>query len=228
MLKYFLILNKLAPAGNSYRAQPVTAGSKTEEDLIDYMIDRGSTVTRAEARAMLEEYGGAIIFFAKQGFTINTDLFKLAPSISGVFTDKNDSFDASRHQVNINVLTGSRMDGVPQMIKVEKINPTRFAPSPEDLLDVASKTENSELTPGGTVKVTGKDLKINPEIPEQGIFMVNGTKTTKVDTLITNRPSELVFVLPATLAKGDYTLEVRGEVNKVPRKGTLPAPLKVA
>jgi hypothetical protein len=120
------------------------------------------------------------------------------------------------------------MDHVPQMIKVEKINPTRFAPAPEDLLDVASKTENSKLTPGGTVKVTGKDLKVNTEIPEQGIFMVNGTKITKVDTLITNRPSELVFVLPGNLAKGDYTLEVRGEINNVPRTVALPVPLKVA
>jgi hypothetical protein len=221
------MLNKVSPTPNVYRAQLVTAGSKTEEDLIDYMIDRGSTVTRAEAKAMLEEYGAAIIFFIKQGFTINTDLFKLAPSISGVFTDKNDSFDASRHQVNINALVGARMDNVPQMIKLEKISRTPSSPFPEDLLDVTSNTENSTLTPGGTVKLTGKDMKINPEVPEQGIYLVNGVKTTKVATFITTRPSELVFVLPATLTKGDYTLEVRGEINNVARTGILVAILKV-
>ena len=229
MLKYFLILNKLSSTTpNIYRAQPVSAGSKNEEDLIDYMIDRGSTVTKAESKAMLEEYGAAIIFFLKQGFTINTDLFKLIFSISGVFTDKNDSFDPSRHQININVSVGSRMDNVPQMIKVEKMAPPRFAPAPEDLLDVASNTENSTLTPGGAVRLTGKDMKINPDVPEQGIYLVNGTQTTKVETFVTNRPSELVFVLPATLAAGDYTLEVRGEINSVTRTGALEAALKVA
>ncbi len=228
MLKYFLTLNKVSPTPNLYRAQPVTAGSITEEAIINYMIDRGSTVTKAEAKAMIEEYGAAMIFFLKQGFTINTDLFKLSPSISGVFTDKNDSFDASRHQVNINAATGSRMDNVPQMIKLEKIAPTKVVPAPEDLLDVTSNKENSTLTPGGTVKLTGKDMKINADVAEQGIYLVNGTTTTKVATFIISRPSEVVFVLPNTLAKGDYTLEVRGDINNVTRTGTLEAQLKVA
>ena len=73
------------------------------------MIDRGSTVTKAEARAVLEEYGAAMIYLLKEGYTINTSLFKIALGIGGVFTDENDVFDPARHQINLNVSAGDRL-----------------------------------------------------------------------------------------------------------------------
>ncbi len=228
MLEYFLILNKMTSDPIDCRAQPVTPGSKNEEDIIDYMVDRGSTVTKAEAKATLEEFGGALIFMLKEGYAINTSLIKIVPSISGVFTDSDDVFDPTRHKVNLNIKAGDRLVGVPSLIKVKKIEANVALPSPKDLVDIASGTQNSKLTPGGIVKVTGKRMKIRPEEPEQGVFLVNGAQTLQVGTLVTNRPSELVFVLPDTMPAGDYTLEVRGEINNNLRVGRLADTLQVA
>jgi hypothetical protein len=58
------------------------------------------------------------------------------------------------------------------MIKLEKISRTPSSPFPEDLLDVTSNMENSTLTPGGTVKLTGKDMKINSFKTWQNIIYV--------------------------------------------------------
>ena len=115
-----------------------------------------------------------------------------------------------------------------QMIKLKKIEPTTALPSPKKLMDMVSGTQNSTLTPGGVVKVTGKRMKINPEAPEQGVYLVHGTQTLRVASFVTSRPGELVFVLPATMPSGEYTLEVRGEINNNLRIGRLAETLLVA
>jgi hypothetical protein len=185
-------------------------------------------VTKAESRAVLEEYGAAMIYLLKEGYTINTSLFKINLGICGVFTDENDVFDAARHQINLNVSTGDRLAVVPQLIKLKKIEATSALPSPKKLTDVGSGTQNSVLTPGGVVKITGKRMKINPEAPEQGIYLVHSKQTFKVASFVTSRPSELVFMLQDKMPAGDYTLEVWGEINNNMRVGRLADTLKGA
>ena len=51
MVAYYLLDNPVTEDPTDFRAQVVTKGSKDENALVDYMISRGSTVTRAEARA---------------------------------------------------------------------------------------------------------------------------------------------------------------------------------
>lgn len=228
MWQYFLVLNKMTPDPLDCRAQPVSKGSKSEDDIMDYMIDRGSTVTKAESKAVLEEFGAAMIYLLKEGYTINTPLFKISPSITGVFTDENDVFDANRHQFNLNINAGDRLAVVPQLIKLKKVEATTALPLPKKLTDVGSGTQNSALTPGGVVKITGKRMKINPEAPEQGVYLVHSKQTFKVASFVTSRPAELVFVLPDKMPAGDYTLEIWGEVNNNMRVGRLEDTLKVA
>ena len=87
------------------------------------MIARGSTVTRAEARANLQEYTDAVHYFLREGYSINSDLLKASFSISGVFTSEEDSFDASRHKLNVNLLLGADLKEIPSQVKVYKATP---------------------------------------------------------------------------------------------------------
>ncbi len=227
MLSYYLLDNPVTEDPTDFRAQVVTKGSKTDGDLIDFMVARGSTVTKAEAQANIQEYIDAALFFLKEGYTINSHLLRAAFSISGVFTSEEDSFDTSRHQVNINLQLGSSLRKLPEQMKTTKVEGKPAMPLPKTLLDITTNSQNDRLTPGGTVKVTGKRMKVDPEVPTQGVYLINGNKTVKVDTFVTNRPSELVMVLPKTLGQGSYTLEVRGSVNGAERQGQLPATLTV-
>ena len=52
---------------------------------------------------MIEDYGGG----GGNGGSINTPLFNTNFSITGMFTDENDTFDKSRHAVKLNVNAGS-------------------------------------------------------------------------------------------------------------------------
>ena len=77
------------------------------------------------------------------------------------------------------------------------------------------------------MKVSGKRMKIDPEVTEQGAFLINGDNAVRIDTYVTFRPGELVAVLPKNLGKGQYQLEIRGTVNGAERSGRLAVTLTV-
>ncbi len=227
MVTYFLVDNRMTPDPNDRRAQTVTRGSKDDDALIEHMIARGSTVTKAEALATLYEYGDAVGYFLKEGYSINSRLLKAGPSICGTFINDEDSFDNSRHKLKVKTLPGVHFKDVPRQIRLTKITSSETLPQPKYLLDVTTGTKNDRLTPGGVVKLTGKHMKLALSLPTQGVFLHGEGKAVRVDTLVINRPSELVMVLPKSIAKGPYQLEVRGTVNGSERSGRLSAMLTV-
>ncbi len=83
-LKYALFENHLTDDPSDYMAVVQLQASKSQEDVIDLMIGRGSTVTKAEALSVLEEYAAAIEQLLREGQALNTPLFNLSPTIKGV------------------------------------------------------------------------------------------------------------------------------------------------
>ncbi|MDR8392506.1 DUF4469 domain-containing protein [Aliifodinibius sp. S!AR15-10] len=76
----------------------------------------------------------------------------------------------------------------------------------------------------------GELLKIDPEDPDQGLFLVaSDGAETKVEEFVENSPSKLGFRVPEGLASGEYTMEVRAKLHNTNelRVGTLKAPLAV-
>ena len=71
------------------------------------------------------------------------------------------------------------------------------------------------VTPGGMGRLTGYRLKFDPTDPNQGIFFING-KTTQVAVVGKNDPSELMFLVPASLKPGDYSVEIRSAIGTGP------------
>lgn len=132
-------------------------------------------------------------------------------SISGVFTDDADYFDASRHQVNANVRLGSTLATMAEQTPVQKIPAIKKLPVVEQLRDLKSKTFNDRITPGSFVEVMGSDLKIGDMTDaQQGVFFID-TKgaETRVVEIANNYPSKLTVEVPESLKKGEYRLEVR-------------------
>jgi hypothetical protein len=69
---------------------------------------------------------------------------------------------------------------------------------------------NDILTPGGVASLTGMRLKFRQDDPKQGIFLLDSAKTEyRVERLLSQTGTAVVFLLPAALAPGEYTLEVR-------------------
>jgi len=224
-IKYYLVDNLMTDDPNDCRAQVTGYEAITENEIFDYITRKGSGITTAEAKANYQEIIEAHEYFLKQGYGINTEFINARPSIQGVFKDKNDSFDSSRHQVKFKVHLGKRYNQTALDIKVEKVEPVSNAPVPSDLEDLTSGTINDVITPGGVATLTGTRLKFDQADINQGLFFVasNGAATTRVSKVIDIKSSKVIFMIPAELVNGEYTLEVRilPYGNKEIKKGAL-------
>ncbi|HUW83231.1 MAG TPA: DUF4469 domain-containing protein [Phycisphaerae bacterium] len=62
--------------------------------------------------------------------------------------------------------------------------------------------------------MTGNRLKFDPNEADEGLYFVaDASGETKVSTVQKNKPSQLVFLVPAGLAAGTYHLEVRARMG---------------
>lgn len=228
-IKYALFPNHLTSA-DDYMAIVQDQTSKDRNQIIDQMIGRGSTVTKAEALAVLEEFEAAVQDALSNGFSINTPLFKISPSIQGVFDSESEGFDRSKHYLKLNVTSGGRISQIATGLKVEKVAASSPVPNLSTFKDVTTGTINETLSPGGVGEVTGSRLKIDEADTLQGVFLIaaDGTATRAI-TYVRNMPSNLIFMIPAGLVAGEYELEVRANAknSKETRKGVLITPLTV-
>lgn len=228
---YALFENNLTSDPDDYMAR-VQPGSAIEMDgVIDRMMQQGSTVTRADVAGTLEDFFSAVENIILEGNNVNTPLANFGASIRGVFTGQDDAFDASRHQITPTTSPGKRLrravEGRAQAVKQEAIKP---APNPLEYIDVSSGLRDGSLTPGGMGQLIGHRLKFDPSDPEQGIFFIaEDGSAARAAVVGRNKPADLMFIAPDSLASGDYTVQVRAAFGEDDiRTGELDAVLTVA
>jgi len=223
-LRYGLIPNHLTDDPDDFMGKVTDSETVTEVELVNQMTGKGSTVTKAEALSVIEEYEYAVVEAVKNGNNVNTRLFKLTPSVSGVFTNQNDGFDASRHAVKLNLNAGSRLNEAVVDIELRKVEIISVQPVPQQFVDLKTKVINESFTPGQIASIRGSLLKFDEEDNAQGIFFIaaDGTET-RVDNMVKNKPSELLFFVPETITNGTFQVEVRTILpkQKTIRKGRL-------
>lgn len=209
-LRYGLVENHLTDDPGDYMAVVQDNETFTEEQIVERMINRGSTVTKAEALSVLEEYGLALEDILKTGNNVNTRLFAIYPSIAGVFGGKDAPFDASKHAIRLNVTAGSRLSKITGSIQVQKVTSISPVPVLQKFTNLKSKVVNESFTPGQIASLSGLLLKFNEDDPAQGIFFISDSgMETKVRNVTKNKPSELLFFVPDELTNGTFYVEVR-------------------
>lgn len=230
-LRYALRPNALDNDPNAHVASVVAARSMTLDDIISEMISRGSTVTRAEALSVLEEYSLAVKALLCRGHRVNTPLHNFRLSIQGVFEDEDAPFEPGRHRVRVNISPGQYLRDIGPLVTLERVSLGRVIPEPLRFRDMVTDQRNSVVTPGGLGRLTGKRLKYDEADPAQGIFFIDDDSAeTRVEVFENNTPRKLAFLIPSTLAAGTYRLEVRAELfdTGVLRTGVLAYPLTVS
>ena len=210
MLKYALRENLLTAAPDDFMAQVQDVRSYTLDEIIDLMMEKGSTLTKADVKAVLQIYGEVVSTIIKDGSAVNTPLMNTSLSISGVFNGANDAFDKKRHTVNLNITAGTALKAALGKIKCEKTGTTSTDPYISEVKDIVSGAVNAELTKGGVVQVTGSRLKFDAKDTAQGIFFVPETGApVRAAVIAENKPARLMAIIPADLAAGTYYIEVR-------------------
>jgi hypothetical protein len=215
--------NLLTADPSDYKAIVETSRSNTIDDVIKMMLKRGTSMTKTDILAVLNLYDLVVADLVAEGKPINLPLFTGAPSITGVFNGPADVFDPARHAIRYNLNPGLLLREAIQRIPIEKTAPVENLPIIEQYLDVASQKANDVLTPGDIGELQGSRIGFDAADAEQGIWFVdtNGTET-KVSSLAMNKPSKLIFKVPALVA-GEYELVLRVKFanSKQLRKVTL-------
>ena len=234
MLKYALRENLLTAAPDDFMAQVQDVRSYTLDEIIDLMMDKGTTITRADVAATLQVYGEVCASLIKDGSALNTPLFNTALTIAGVFNGANDSFDKKRHTVNLNITAGILLRDVLPKIKCEKTEGASTDPYITEVTDIVTGTVNTTLTKGGVVQLVGSRLKFDAKDAAQGIFFVPETgEAVRAAVIAENNPARLMAIIPADLAAGTYYIEVRskhsggGKPLKAVKAGRFAKPLTV-
>ena len=210
MLKYSLRENLLTAAPDDFMAQVQDVRSYTLDEIIDLMMQKGSTLTRADVSAVLQIYGEVCTSVIADGSALNTPLMNTALSISGVFNGANDVFDKKRHAVNLNMTAGTLLRSALSKIKCEKTGTASTDPYISEVKDVVSDTVNTILTKGAVVQITGSRLKFDQKDSSQGIFFVPETGApVRAAVIAENKPARLMAIIPADLEAGTYYIEVR-------------------
>ena len=213
MLKYSLRENLLTPAPDDYMAQAADVRSYTLDEIIDLMMEKGSTLTRADVAATLQVYGEVVSAIIKDGSAVNTPLMNTSMSISGVFDGANDSFDKKRHTVNLNITAGTLLRDAAAKVKCEKTEGASTDPYITEVTDIVTGTVNTTLTKGGVVQLVGSRLKFDAKDAAQGIFFVPETgEAVRAAVIAENKPARLMAIIPADLPAGTYYIEVRTKI----------------
>ncbi len=215
-INYALFENHLTSDPEDYAAQVRITGSAGLEVVAQRMVDQGSTVTKPDILAVLEDAIKAIESCLLDGNRVQLGgLCELFPRIKGVFNGITDTFDASRHRVDVGANPGARVRRtVREGATVTKTETIKPAPALLEYVDLGSGETNGTITSGNIGTINGHRLKFNPDQDDEGIYFVNVDTgaDVKLTTIQKNKPGQLVFLVP-TVPGGQYYLEVRARLK---------------
>lgn len=237
MIKFGLYPHAIAEGEEeSYRAIVHSQGTLDLEDVIEMMIDRGSTITTVDALAVLREFFSTVIKLMLMGYRIATPLAIFGLSIRGLFQSPLDSFDTAIHTPEPTITPTKYFRGlIKTQAKLQKKKVAVAHPQLAQCINHNNGDGNNVLTPGGGAELLGDYLKFDPADEEQGIFLVptNGNGTgdqtpSRVEVTMRNTNGNLIFMVPAGLTTGEYRLEVRARFGQELRIGAYKEVLTVS
>ena len=220
MLKYSLRENLLTPDPDDCMAQVQDVRSYGQDEIIDLMMRRGTTLTRADVAAVLQVFAEVVGELTADGCAVNTPLFNTGFSVGGVFNGMSDSFDKARHTVSVNVNPGTALREAVKSVRTEKTEGNSTDPYITEATDVVSGAVNSTLTAGGILRLVGSRLKFDASDEAQGVFLVpEAGEAVRCAVVAENKPARVMVMIPQDIAPGTYYAEMRSRLDAARQPG---------
>jgi hypothetical protein len=221
-IDYALVENPLTADPDDYNAVVQFTRTADVEELIQRVLQQGSTLNEGVLRAAAVELAQATKSLLLEGARVQFfDLAHFYPRVKGVFVSGADGFDPARHRVDVAVTAAAWLrNEVRQQAVVRLVEAIKPAPSLSRFHDNGSATADDQLTPGNIAELRGSRLKFDPTRPDEGVFFIHadgGDTQVPVSAVQTHKPSKLLFLIPTTLAPGTYHVEVRARMATPPK-----------
>ena len=212
MLHYTLYRNELTTGNpNNQFARPVDVVNNKREDLVEDITGPGSILKPVEVNGSIDSYWQTITEYTRKGKTYSDDYISTHFNISGVFTDKDDYFDPSRHTLTVNIQLKPTVSRAVEEVELKKVDGRKSRPEINSVYDWGSNSTNRKLTVGDVLEIRGEMLKISHNLEgEEGVFFVNQDSGIEIrqGEIHINEPKRLILRIPE-LTAGNYRLEVR-------------------
>jgi hypothetical protein len=213
-IRFALYANPFQKDSEELVARVVPEGCLGDKDVLEMILRRSNGLSRSEVEAVLEEYGLALEYLLREGYSVHTSLMKLDVSIQGKFRDEKDRFHSKRHKLRLNITPGKRLRKLLKGETAYRKEPSAPHPCITGLAHFEPQQAEHQIRPAMLLSLSGHRLKINTQTEDEGIYlMADRQHPLKVAQLITNTPGQLVLLLPADLPAGQYRLQLRCRVG---------------
>lgn len=190
----------------------VTTKSLNEDDLINIAVSRRTDFNPSTLRSSMELLKDIAKEQIANGASVAFGLGYFNLAVNGVFIGDNNRWDSIKHNLSVRVTPTADLRAAVNAAVVDVRGMAEIGTVINSVTDVTTGEMNTRLTPGGGVNLTGSKIKIAGDSAANGIILTNQTTndTTVIalNAILTNDPSKVSFIVPATLAKGDYKLSI--------------------
>ncbi|MDC7219450.1 MAG: DNA-binding domain-containing protein [Spirochaetales bacterium] len=209
-IDYYLRENYLSTSEeNRYMANVVKKKTVEQEELINIMLGKNTTVTRQDTLVVMDLLKETVMEQILSGFPVKTDLFKANVSIRGSFVSSDDSFDSTRHKVCVNIKPAD--DFKADLIKnaqVEHVDPNQSQPFIRQVFDYESQELRDDLASGALIGLKGGNF--TEENRETRVYLTREGETDKiaVGKIYQVKGRSILCFLPDNLEAGEYSISV--------------------
>jgi hypothetical protein len=162
-------------------------------------------ITRTVAEATVKQFEEAILDLVCNGYTVNTDTCRYAPSFRGLI--RGGVWDPQRNSIHVAITQGKRLrdEIADTTVQILGDKPGSMYIASTD--DGATRAVDNTATAGAQFTVFGKGLKV---VDGSITLTDSGGRVTTIpeSQWANNLPKKLTFLIPAGLSDGDYTLTV--------------------
>lgn len=190
----------------------LTKISMNEDDLIKIAQERRTDLNATSLKSTMDILKEIAKEQIANGVSVAFGLGYFNLGVNGVFYGDDLTWKSDQHSLAVRVTpTVELREAVNSAtITVRGAAPVGVAIS--TLTDVTTGQFNSRLTPGGGVNIEGTRLRIAGNNPANGLALINQATNESIripmTSVLFNEPSQLSFIVPATLPAGDYKLQL--------------------
>lgn len=187
-----------------------SAGSLTMADIIEEMKKEDTGLRTETLEHALKLFNRVTTDLLLNGFAVNTGLFHAVPQFRGVI--ENGAWNPEKNSIYVSFTQDKELREAIAETSVNILGDKASGMYISGVKDAATQATDGSMTPGRNFIVTGRLLKVAGGEEGVGITLTPEGDASPVviepDMLAVNNPSQLVFLIPAELPSGIYTLTI--------------------
>ncbi|MDR1121816.1 MAG: DUF4469 domain-containing protein [Dysgonamonadaceae bacterium] len=190
----------------------VTTKSLHEGDLINIAVKRRTDLSPTTLRASLDILKEIAIEEIANGASVQFGLGFFGLDVRGVFIGDHAQWNPEVNSLHVKTAAGVELRTAIKDAHVKVLGLANSGTVVNTLIDKSSGEENTRLTPGGGVNLTGSKIRIAGESADNGIRLIDQNSGVEylipIESVLVNDPKKVTFIVPANLPFGDYKLSL--------------------